>query len=139
MFQIKIVEHSDVYYAPFIDKFFDRLEEAGLPPAEGPPATWRNWRRSTIRPAAPAAHAFDDGRPAAAAVAGWCPRWTGGPSTRLAVAASLRAAAARRRPLDEVTSPRQAETLTVQLDRRTPRVLAAIGAGAHRRLGVGTG
>ena len=36
VFQIKIVEHSDVYYAPFIDKFFDRLEEAGLPPAEDP-------------------------------------------------------------------------------------------------------
>ena len=30
LFQIKIVEHSDVYYASFIDKLFERLGEAGV-------------------------------------------------------------------------------------------------------------
>ena len=30
VFQIKTVEHSDVYYASFIDKLFERLAEAGV-------------------------------------------------------------------------------------------------------------
>ena len=64
----------DVYYAPFIDKFFDRLEEAGLPPAEDPYALTTEELEAMEgggRPA-PAAHAFDDGRRCwPAAVAGW--------------------------------------------------------------------
>ena len=48
------------------------------------------------------------------------------------------AAARRLDPLDEVTSAATAETLTVQLDRRTLYVLAAIGALTAVAASVGT-
>ena len=143
VFQIKIVEHSDVYYAPFIDKFFDRLEEAGLPPAEDPYALTTEELEGLERGGRPRLRhmlSIMDG------AAGRRPSLDGRSSLDRrsfdedgSQPTSPASAAARRLdPLDEVTSATAAETLTVQLDRRTLYVLAAIGAGAAVAASVGT-
>ena len=137
VFQIKIVEHSDVYYAPFIDKFFDRLEEAGLPPAEDPYALTRdelealdNGGRPRMRHMLSLLDGQHGRRPSLDR------RSFDEDGSQPTSPAS--AAARRLDPLDEVTSATAAETLTVQLDRRTLYVLAAIGAGAAVFASIGT-
>ena len=136
VFQIKSSSTRDVYYAPFIDKFFDRLEEARPAAGRGPPRADDGGTGGVggRRPAAPAAHAFDDGRRWTAAVAGRPASLDRRSFDEDGSQPTSPASAAARRldPLDEVTSATTAETLTVQLDRRTLRVLAAIGAGARR-------
>ena len=137
VFQIKIVEHSDVYYAPFIDKFFDRLEEAGLPPAEDPYALTRDELEALDNGGRPRMRhmlSLLDG------AAGRRPSLDRRSFDEDGSQPTSPASAAARRldPLDEVTSAATAETLTVQLDRRTLYVLAAIGALTAVAASVGT-
>ena len=140
VFQIKIVEHSDDYYAPFIDKFFDRLEEAGLPPAEDPYALTTEELESMQGGGRPRLRhmlsMMDGRRPSLDGRSSLDRRSFDEDGSQPTSPAS--AAARRLDPLDEVTSATTAETLTVQLDRRTLYVLAAIGAGAAVFASIGT-
>ena len=111
------------------------MEEAGLPPAEDPYALTRDELEALDNGGRPRMRhmlSLLDG------AAGRRPSLDRRSFDEDGSQPTSPASARRLDPLDEVTSAATAETLTVQLDRRTLYVLAAIGALTAVAASVGT-